>query len=301
MRVTDGYSLAAMVWALRHYGDVGPRTFGALMAYFETVAAVFQAELEELLGINGLGEKRAGKIFRASDFLAEAERFIGLLPGMNINCATIYDSDYPSLFFELNDPPPMIFYRGTLPQQDEKRVALIGSRNVTAEGIQNAVTLAEKLAEQKVSVVSGLAQGIDAAAHVGALKGGANSYAIIGSGLDHITPKDHFSLAVELIHNGAVISEYAPDVKTSPARLISRNRLTVGMSQAVVVGEISGDSTGTVDCAKFCNQLGKLTFVLTDGADLPGRDNTGLEQVLKTGAIPITMENGVDMITRSLV
>ena len=272
-----------------------------MMAYFETIAAVFQAEMEELLEVDGLGEKRAGKIFRASDHLAKAERFIGSLPELNIKYATIYDGEYPELFFELNDPPPMIFYRGTLPMQDEKRVAIIGSRNVTNDGIQNAVTLAEKLAEKEGSVVSGLAQGIDAAPHVGALKGGVKSYALIGSGLDHISPKDHFSLATELIHHGAVISEYAPDVKTSPARLISRNRLTVGLSQAVVIGEVSSDSTGTVDCAKFCNQLGKLTFVLTDGAELPGRDNTGLEQVLSTGAIPITMGNGVEMITKSLV
>jgi len=301
MRVTDGHSLAAMVWALRHHGDVGPRTFGALMARFATIAAIFQADLEELLEISGLGKKRAQVIFKASDFLAEAERFIGSLAEINVKYATIYNDDYPDLFFELNDPPPMIFYRGTLPHQDEKRVALIGSRNVSNEGIQNAVTLAESLAGHGVSVVSGLAQGVDAAAHIGALKGGAKSYALIGSGLDHISPKEHFSLAVEMIHKGAVISEYAPDVTTSPVRLISRNRLTVGLSQAVVIGEVSADSTGTVDCARFCNQLGKLAFVLTDDVTTSGRDNSGLEKVLKTGAIPITMENGVDMITKSLV
>ncbi|UCD17000.1 MAG: DNA-processing protein DprA [Candidatus Zixiibacteriota bacterium] len=301
MSVFGGHSMAAMVWALRNYGNVGPRAFSVLMAHFRTITAIFQAELDELNAINGLGEKRSRKIYECSKYLEEAEKFIASLPDQHIQHSTIYEESYPSILMELNDPPPMLFYRGRLPDKDEKRVAIIGSRNASSEGIQNAVTLASRLAEQSVSIVSGLAQGIDAAAHVGALKAGGRSYAMLGSGFDHISPKENLPLAIELVRNGGLISEYPPDTRASASRLVSRNRLTTGLSQAVVVGEILPDSTGTLDCARFCNQIGKLTFVLIEGCDEAGRDSAGVEKVIAIGAIPIMLADGIDMIVKSLV
>ncbi len=295
------YSNSAKVWALRHYGEVGPRTFRALIGYFSDVEAIHGAGLEELKSIEGLGEKRSQKIFEASNYLEEAAGFINSLNDINIKHCTALDENYPDLFEELNDPPPIIFYRGELPANEEKRVAIVGSHEASNAGISVAVELASQLSNRSVSIVSGLASGIDAAAHVGALKAGGKTYAVLGSGLEHIYPEENRALAVEVMHHGGLITEYAPDTKSSPGYLLARNRLIVGLSQAVIIGEVFHDSAGTIDTATFCHEIGKLMFVLLDGNDVPGHDNAGLEKALELGAIPVHLAKDVDTIAKSLV
>jgi len=297
----ENYSKPAKVWALRHYGEVGPRTFRALIGYFDSVDAIHGAGLDELKAIEGLGEIRSKKIFEASYHLDEAADFINSLNDINIRCCTALDKNYPNLFEELNDPPPIIFYRGELPAQNEKRVAIVGSHEATGEGINVAVELASQLAKKSVSVVSGLAAGIDAAAHVGALKGGGKTFAVLGSGLENIYPQENRSLAVEIMNNGGLISEYPPDAKSSAGNLLARNRLVVGLSQAVIIGEVFPDSAGTIDTATFCHEIGKLMFIMLDGCDARGRDNAGMEKVLELGAIPVYLAKDIDTITKSLV
>ncbi len=301
MKRAAEYPIAAQVWALREYGDVGPRTFRALMAYFGNLPAILEAETEELQKIDGLGEKRSKKISESFHSLGKAENFINSLKDREIGHSTVFDDDYPDLFMELNDPPPIIFYRGKLPAQDEKRVAMVGSRNASGEGIAYAVELANRLSLSSVSIVSGLARGIDTSAHIGAMKAGGKTYGIIGSGFDHIFPEENQLLAAEMTQNGGLISEYPPEANYSDGRLVARNRLTVGLSQAVIIGELFGDSSGTLDTAAFCRDLGKLMFILIDGYEVPGKDNAGANKVLAMGAIPVTLEKGIDIILKSLV
>jgi len=297
----ENYSTAAQVWALRHFGKVGPRTFRTLMVRFGNLENIFMAEMDELLDISGLGEKRSNRIYDCDQTLDEAEEFINSMREREIRCYTQFDDDYPYLFNELNDPPPIFFARGNLPKEDEKAVAIVGSHKATSEGISYAVELAGQLAKKSVSIVSGLARGIDTSAHIGAIRAGGKSFAVLGSGFDNIYPEENRPLAIELVEKGGLISEYAPDTKSSPGLNMARNRLTVGLSDAVVVGEIFGDSSGTLDSAKCCFQLGKLMFVLIDGCDLPGKDNKGVEKVIEMGAIPITLDNATEIIINSLV
>lgn len=301
MKERKGYSTAAQVWALRQYGEVGPRTFRALIATFGNPEAVHQAEISELSAIEGLGEKRSQKIYDSCNCLDESEDFLKSLETRNIKYSTIFDESYPGLFEELNDPPPIIFYRTELPQEGEKTVAIVGSHNATNEGIGYAVELASKLAMQSVSIVSGLARGIDAGAHIGALKAGGRTFALLGSGLDNIYPEDNRPLANEIAKHGGLISEYRPDAGYSTRGLMARNRLVVGLSQAVIIGELLTDSSGTLDTATFCDQLGKIMFVLMDDCDRPGRDNSSVDKVLSMGAIPIRLDDGIDIILKSLV
>jgi len=301
MKKPGEYSLAAQIWALRHHGEVGPRTFRALMARLERPESVFHLEIEELMDIEGLGEKRSRKIFKADEYLAESEAFINSLANINVNYCTSFDECYPHLFAELNDPPAIIFSRGDLPRKDEKTVAIVGSHKATNEGIVYAVELATRLVEKNISIVSGLASGIDSAAHIGALKANGRTHAAIGSGLDQIYPDENRSLAAEIIRHGSVISEYPPDTKTNPGRLMARNRLVVGLSQSVVIGEVLPDSAGTLDTATFCHQLGKLMFIMIDGCDQPGRDNSAVEKIIAMGAIPFSLKDGIDLVVKSLV
>lgn len=297
----NNYSIAAQVWALRHFGGVGPRTFRSLLLRFNNLENIFHAEMDELMAIDGLGKKRSEKIFDCHLTLDEAQEFIQLMLEREIKCCTQFDEDYPDLFNELNDPPPIIFGRGRFPVKDEKTVAIVGSHKATIEGIGYAVDLGGLLAKKSVAVVSGLARGIDASAHIGAIRAGGRSYAVLGSGFDHIYPEENRPLSIELIEKGGLISEYSPETKSGPGLNMARNRLTVGLSHAVVIGEVFGDSTGTLDSAKCCSQLGKLMFVLINGCDAPGKDNKGVEKVIELGAIPITLENAVETITKVLV
>ncbi|MCX6826680.1 MAG: DNA-processing protein DprA [candidate division Zixibacteria bacterium] len=301
MKRAEEYSIATQIWALRQHGEVGPRTFRALMIHFGYLSAILEAELDELKGIEGLGAKKSQKIFDSFAFLDKAEEFIGALKVRNIGISTIFDEDYPQLFMELNDPPPIIFYRGRLPDNNEKTVAIVGSRKATSEGMRIGVDLALGLARKSIAIVSGLARGIDASAHIGALKADGRTYAVIGSGFDHIFPEENRPLAAELVQTGGLISEYPPEERYVTGHLVARNRLTVGISKAVVIGEIFNDSTGTLDTATFCQELGKWMFIVIDGCDQPGRDNSGVEKVLSLGAIPINSKDGIDIILKSLV
>ncbi|MFH2037254.1 MAG: DNA-processing protein DprA [Candidatus Zixiibacteriota bacterium] len=297
----ENYSLSTQIWALREYAKVGPRTFKALIARFGNVAAIHQAEVEEIKSIDGLGEKRAATIYGASEKLDEAQAFIKSLDEINVGHYNVFDDAYPALFEELNDPPPIIFCRGEVPSPDEKTCAIVGSHNATNEGIAFAVDLAEKLAKKGVSIVSGLARGIDTAGHIGALKGEGKTYAILGSGLENVYPEENRPLAIEIRKHGGLISEYAPDKKNSIGGLMSRNRLIVGLSQAVVIGEVFPESSGTLDTAKFCNEIGKIMFILIDGIDMPNRDNSAVEEIIGWGAIPISLSDDIDMIVKVLV
>ena len=297
----ENYSIAAQVWALRHFGKVGPRTFRTLMIRFGNMENIFMAEMDELLEIDGLGEKRSSKIYDCDQTLDESEEFINEMREREIKCYTQFDEDYPHLFNELNDPPPIFFARGNLPEKNEKTVAIIGSHKATTEGVGYAVDLAGLLAKKSISIISGLARGIDASAHIGAVRAGGKSYAVLGSGFDHIYPEENRPLSIELVQKGGLISEYAPSTKSSPGLNMARNRLTVGLSNAVIIGEIFGDSSGTLDSAKCCFELGKLMFILIDGCELPDKDNKGVEKVLELGAIPITLADAVEIITKSLV
>jgi DNA processing protein len=295
------YSVGAKVWALKHHGGIGPRTFRALFARFRSLEGIHAAEMDELTAIEGLGLRRSKKIYESSDHLDSAEEFIRELADRSIDTVTLFDGRYPDRLLELNDPPPLIFSRGDLPTGTEKTVAIIGSRRATSEGIARTVDLAGQLAGRGISVVSGLAQGIDAAAHVGALKAGGKSYAVLGSGFDNIHPAENRPLAVEMEQSGGLISEYPPEAGYSASRNIARNRLTVGLSQAVVIGQALEESKGTLDSAKFCHEIGKLLFIILDRDNIEKDGHAGIEKALNLGAIPISMIDGAEIIAKSLV
>nr|MBN2276565.1 DNA-protecting protein DprA [candidate division Zixibacteria bacterium] len=301
MKNIDEYSLSAQIWALRHYGEVGPRAFRVLLARFGCPAEILMAEKEQLLAIEGLGDKKSGKITEAAEHLDESEDFIRSLEARKMAHCSMFDDFYPALLEELNDPPPIIFHMGKLPRRDEPTVAIVGSHKATGAGIGYALDLASRLAEKKISIISGLAEGIDASAHIGALKAGGRTHAVIGSGLEEIYPVENKALAEEIIKHGSVISEYSPESKIIPGRLKARNRLVAGLSQSVVIGEVMADSNGTLDTATFCHELGKLMFIMLDGCERPERDNSSVKKIIALGAIPFHLDSGVDLIVKSMV
>jgi DNA processing protein len=289
------YSPAAKILALKMTGQVGPRTFDILMAAFHDVDNILTQEEHELQELPGIGPQRSHDIAEAYANLDKAQNIIDTLGASDTELVIRLDEDYPLSLQELNDPPLMLFYKGRLPGPDEKRVAIIGSQEVSVEGIAEAVDLGMRLAGEGVAVVGGLARGIDTAGHVGALKQHGVTYAVLPSGFNRIHPSENQPLAEEIIKAGGLVSEYLPDTPVSSGRLMSRNRLIVGLSQAVVVGEVSSESVGTLDAALCCHQLGKLLFVMVS------ERTYHYEKLAEYGAIPITSVDEYKMIVNSLV
>jgi len=289
------YSLAIKILSLKATGQVGPRTFEALMTYFQTVDNILLAEEEDLLEVPGIGPEKSKLIFEADSHLEPSRKTIEQLEASDTNIVSCLDDNYPACMYELNDPPLLLFFKGRLPSPDEKRVAIIGSQEVSAEGIGDAVELAKRLAGEGISIVGGLSRGIDTAGHVGALKIGRPTYAMLPCGFNKIYPPENEGLAKEISHLGGLLSEYLPDTPVNAGRLLGRNRLIVGLSQAVVVGEISATSVGTLDAALCCRQLGKLLFVVV------GDNNPHLDKLIEDGAIPLTHIDEYQMIVNALV
>ncbi|MFH1699307.1 MAG: DNA-processing protein DprA [Candidatus Zixiibacteriota bacterium] len=289
------YSAASQILALKMTGKVGPRIFAQLIHQFQTTEEIFLTESDELQQLEGIGPKRASAIAQAFEFLERAQAIIENLEAYDSRSVIYSDENYPRLLSELNDPPPLLYYQGRLPSQAEKTVAIIGSQDVSAEGIANAVELASLLAKSGVSIVGGLARGIDTAGHVGALKENGKTYAVLPCGINIIHPSENSGLAKEITESGGLISEHIPYSPVNAGRLMGRNRIIVGLSQAVVIGQVSAESVGTLDAALCCHQLGKLLFVII------GDDNPHLEKIIGYGGIPLTNINEYELILKSLV
>ncbi len=291
----EKYSPAARILALKLTGQVGPRTFASLIAYLKTVDNILLAEEDELRGIPGIGAEKSKAIYKSDNHLDTAQQMLDLLAATDTRVATCFDPEYPSSLNVLNDPPMLLYYQGQLPRDDDKIVSIIGSGEVSAEGIGDVVELAKVMVENKISIASGLARGIDAAAHTGTLKAGGRTFACLPSGFNHIYPAEHVGLSREITNHGALLSEYLPETAVSAGRLISRNRLTVALSQAVIIGEVSENSVGTLDAARCCNELGKLMFTII------GKNNPHYETLAGYGAIPLTSIDDYNMVLTALV
>ncbi len=180
------------------------------------------------------------------DLEAELERILS----KDIQVLTWESKEYPRRLKEIHQPPPVIYVRGSLTLEDEWAVAIVGTRRVTAYGRQMAEELAGYLAGNGITVVSGLARGVDGLAHKAALSAGGRTIAVLGSGVDRIYPPEHRNLAEEICTHGAVISDYAPGTPPEGVNFPPRNRIISGLSLAVIVVE-AGKKSGALITANL--------------------------------------------------
>lgn len=188
---------------------------------------------------------------------------------------------YPSSLLTLTDAPPGLWYRGTLTSLNQRAVAIVGSRSGSRVALETAGQLAHDLAARGITVVSGLARGVDSAAHRGALAADGSTVAVLGSGLDRLYPAEHKALATAIEHRGAVVSEFPPDAPPLPFHFPLRNRIISGLSRTVVVIEASERSGSliTVSCAL---EQGREVMAVP-GSILGGR-NRGAHALIRDGA-----------------
>lgn len=204
--------------------------------------------------------------------------------------------EYPESLGRLADPPSVLYVRGMIPTAPA--VAIVGSRRCTRYGSTLARAMAASVAAAGWTVVSGLARGIDTAAHVGALEGGGQTVAVLGCGIDRWYPASNRLLGERILESGAVVSEYHPGVEPAPWRFPARNRIIVGLSQAVIVVEAAVRS-GALITARLAMDLGVETFAVP--GDLERETSRGTNQLIADGVQPVVAASQiVEMLERVL-
>ncbi|HEY8391188.1 MAG TPA: DNA-processing protein DprA [Capillibacterium sp.] len=270
----------ALYWiALHKAPGIGPKRFYQLLKAFGSARAVWESDLAALSAV--LGPKVAGDFmtFRRNCSLpAEKER----VEKAGCRVMLVTDPAYPPLLKKIHDPPPVLYYYGDFRPEDRLAVALVGSRRATPGGLATAHKLAADLAAQGVTVVSGLARGIDSAAHRGALSiEGGRTIAVLGSGLDRIYPPENTSLAVEIARRGVVCSEFPLGTPPYAGNFPARNRIISGLSLGVTVVEATSDS-GSLITADFALEQGRDVFAVPGPIEREG--SRGPHGLIKQGA-----------------
>ncbi len=196
------------------------------------------------------------------------------------------DEKFPPLLREIPWPPSALYFRGAFPKNEEVCVAVVGTRKATSQGILFARKVGRELAEAGLVVVSGLALGIDAAAHKGALEGSGKTIAVLAQGLDQIYPRQNEALGREILaHGGALISEYPIGSPSYPGRFLERNRIVSGLCRGVVVIE-AGERSGALATARFGLEQNREIFVVPGPVTHP--NYAGSHALIKSGAMLIT-------------
>ena len=259
---------------------VGPKTFRTLLEAFGSADRILNAPESSLREVPGVGAKLAGKIAGARrEVDAEAEldlcRRAGVTPLAHGSAA------YPAPLAEIPDPPALLYVKGTIEPVDRLAVAIVGSRKCTPYGLRIAERLATSLARVGLTVVSGLARGIDAAAHRGALAGGGRTLAVLANGLGQVYPPEHDRLADEVAAAGALVAESPMRQEPLAGLFPQRNRIISGLSLGVVVIEATPRS-GSLSTARHATEQNREVFAVPGPVDsLPSR---GCHALIRDGA-----------------
>ncbi|MDJ0987681.1 MAG: DNA-processing protein DprA [Desulfobacterales bacterium] len=274
---------------LKQVSGIGNHLFKRLIERFGSPQRVFQTTAQTLLEVEGISQHLASAIlkFKAPEWIAaELDRI--RQKGYTVVCLT--DASYPSLLREIPDPPPLLYVCGNL-EGTHKNIAVVGSRHATAYGISATQKLCADLTAFDLSIVSGMALGIDTAAHQGALAGKGTTVAVLGSGFNHIYPAENRRLFKRISETGAVITEFALDTKPEPHNFPIRNRIISGMSLGTVVVEASRKS-GSLITARLAAEQNREVFAVP--GSIHSFKSTGTHTLIKQGAKLV--ENAQDVL-----
>lgn len=291
-RQTAGPSLRDHV-RLACVPGIGSRMRKVLLEHFGSAEAIFAAAPEELLGVGRAGKKLASLI--ADDAIRdEADAVIAVCRRRSVRIVPEGDAGYPPLLSRIDDPPGLLFVRGEILPRDALAVAIVGARHATAYGLKVAEQLAGSLARSGYTVVSGLARGIDAAAHRGAMAAGGRTIAVLGSGVLSVYPPEHETLAEEVVAHGAVVSESPPEALPFAGAFPQRNRIVSGMCLGTVVVQAS-ERSGALITARLAGEQGREVFAVPGPIDC--RMSKGCHELIRDGA---KLVGGIDDILEEL-
>ena len=253
----------------------------SLIKHFETPEKALVAASKNWPKLPGLRHGLARLVPKETDSIVqEAHHSLEKLDGWII---TFWDSSYPQLLRQIPDPPALLYGCGTLPE--EPALAIVGTRHPTNVGRVFTEQLAEQIAATGTVVISGLARGIDTAAHRGVLNAGGKTVAVLGCGIDQVYPRENADLYQQITKKGALLSEYAPGTEPLPGHFPGRNRIISGLSKGTLVVEASRKS-GSLITAEFALEQGREVMAVPGGID--HKTSYGPNLLIKQGAHPIT-------------
>ncbi|MEF8700332.1 MAG: DNA-processing protein DprA [Candidatus Accumulibacter sp. UW26] len=284
----QGESLAAWL-RLTLIPGIGGKTQRRLLAAFGLPEAIFAAGRSALGGVVG---DRATRLLLDTDSRPAVERALAWANTADQHLVCLADAEYPQLLLEIPDPPTLLYVRGRLDLLNAAALAIVGSRNPTPPGIQNAERFASALAEAGLTIISGLALGIDAAAHRGALRTSGSTMAVIGTGIDRLYPASNQALALEIADRGSIISELPLGTPPLAANFPRRNRLISGLSRGALVVEATVES-GSLITARLASEQGREVFAIPGSIHSP--QSRGCHKLIKQGAKLVeTVEDVLD-------
>ncbi|MCX6038884.1 MAG: DNA-processing protein DprA [Chloroflexi bacterium] len=261
---------------------IGAVRLQALCNHFGDLALAWQAPADALQAA-GLSPKLAERVAQVRAGV-DLDKYLTKVMAQGIEILTWDDELYPPRLKEIDQPPPVLYVRGALTTEDSWAVAVVGTRRVSAYGRQVAEEIASFLAANGVTVVSGLARGVDAIAHQSALKAGGRTIAVLGCGVDRIYPPEHVQLAEKMMASGALISDYAPGTPPDASNFPPRNRIISGLSMATVVVE-AGETSGALITAQFAIDQGREVFAVPGNILAP--QSKGTNRLIAQGARPM--------------
>jgi len=259
---------------------IGPRLRKALLAHFGTAESVMTAAVSDLRAVPGIGQKLSRSIVQSRQEI-DIEKELADCSANNVTVLVESEDAYPKALRTIPDPPGVLFVRGQIVPSDGIAVAIVGTRHATQYGIAQAERLAGGLARCGYTIVSGLARGIDAAAHRGAMKAGGRTIAVLGSGVLNVYPPEHESLAGDVVSHGALISENPPRSPPLSGAFPQRNRIITGLSLGVIVVEAS-ERSGALISARHAMEQGREVFAVPGRVD--SRMSKGCHRLLRDGA-----------------
>ncbi|MEE9342573.1 MAG: DNA-processing protein DprA [Gammaproteobacteria bacterium] len=257
---------------------IGPATFAKLLQQFDHIDAIFDADNTSLLKA-GLSSETAAAIKHPDWNAVDAHMEWSQAPENHI--VVITDTAYPHLLEAIDTPPPLLFVHGNIDVLGTLQLAVVGSRNPTKGGTDTARLFCQFLAHHGLTITSGLALGIDASAHEGALKAGNKTVAVMGTGLDRVYPARHRDLAHKIAEQGALISEYPLGTPPLPQNFPQRNRIISGLSLGVLVVEAAKRS-GSLITARMALEQGRDVFAIPGSIHNPL--SRGCHEIIRQGA-----------------
>ncbi|MGH7884582.1 MAG: DNA-processing protein DprA [Thermodesulfobacteriota bacterium] len=278
------------ILALRTVNGIGNKLAERLLLKFDSAKDIFSLSEDELIECEGVTRKLASSIRSFSDW-GSVEKAIKKSEKLGFKIYSLLDKNYPVNLLNLYEKPTVIYVLGDVKKEDENSVAIVGSRICSSYGKKVAQNLSRQLAERGITIISGMARGIDSISHKAAVDFGGRTIAVMGSGLDRIYPPENMRLYKLISENGAVISEFSlgtpPDAQNFP----QRNRLISGLSKGVIIVQASKQS-GSLITANFALEQNKEVFAVPGNID--SRLSEGTNLLIKKGAKLI--ENADDVI-----
>jgi DNA processing protein len=266
-------------FALKCIPGVGNHIFKLLIERFNNPASVFESSIEDLLFVSGVTPDLARTIL-SHQMPDSLKKEVEDVYKKGYHIVTLSDEDYPRLLLKIHDPPPFLYVFGSI-DSSIKNIAVVGSRQSTTYGIKTTHQLCKDLASCGITIVSGMAKGIDTAAHIGAMEGNGRTIAVLGSGFDQIYPKENKNLFYKIAEQGAVVSEFSLSTKPEAYHFPKRNRIISGMSLGTVVVEAAKRS-GSLITARLAMEQNREVFAVP--GNIHSFKSTGTHNLIKQGA-----------------